>query len=601
MKKKERRELKKSMAVRTKPDQARAEAAYERVSLRVTRWKVMLLIAVIALASFAAYFNSLKGDFIWDDEYLITLNTQIKSFSHIGDVFKNYVGYGSGNVNNFYRPLQELTDMTDYFLWGEHPFGFHLTNVLLHAAAAVAAFFFVFYCTGSMTASFFSGLFFGVHPINSEAVSYIAGRADPLYALFFFMSLAFYIRFVNRSIKARKTGFLYQFSLAAFILALLSKELAFILPFVVIAYLFVYIKGRVSPYLFGYLLKTWAGFAGVLAGYGILRATVLNFQQVAPPSVFAQVPLLWRLITFFKTIMVYLGLMISPHDLHMERRIGISRSLAEPMACFAVIAVALILWWAWRMRRQNRHVTFFVLWFFILLLPVSNIVPINSLIAEHWVYTAEIGCFAVFFLYVEKIMDRLPGKAAKALLLAPLLCAALVYMGITIVRNNDWKDEITFFNASLKYNQGNAKLHLNLGNTYYEKGMFDKALQEYQTTIKLQNNYHEAFGNIGAIYLNKRDFPKAIEYLNKAIAIKKDFPMAHYNLGYAYYLMGDYAKAKAELSAAVQLFPTLYAAHNIMTGIYIKEKDIKSAREHARASLEINPAQDEIRELLKKL
>ena len=79
-----------------------------------------------------SYVNSLKNGFIWDDEYLILLNSQIKSITHVKDVFTTYVGYGSGNVNNFYRPLQELSNMIDYFLWAEDPLGFHLTNVILH-------------------------------------------------------------------------------------------------------------------------------------------------------------------------------------------------------------------------------------------------------------------------------------------------------------------------------------------------------------------------------------------------------------------------------------------------------------------------------------
>ena len=91
---------------------------------------------LVFIITFLAYSNAIKNDFIWDDEYLILNNSQIKSFSHIKNIFKIYIGYGSGNINNFYRPLQELSNMADYFLWGKDPAGFHLTNIVLHSLNA---------------------------------------------------------------------------------------------------------------------------------------------------------------------------------------------------------------------------------------------------------------------------------------------------------------------------------------------------------------------------------------------------------------------------------------------------------------------------------
>jgi len=200
--------------------------------------KVIGCAIFIFIATFSVYFNTMENDFIWDDEYLILNNSQVKSFSHIDNVFKTYVGFGSENVNTFYRPLQELSNMLDYFLWGEDPMGFHLTNVLLHSAFAILAFIFIFYVSANIPVAFIAALLLGVHPVNTEAVAYIAGRADSLYSIFFLLSLISFVRYSGHIIKGKNCLMLIISANIFFILALLSKEVSLVLPLLVILYIF---------------------------------------------------------------------------------------------------------------------------------------------------------------------------------------------------------------------------------------------------------------------------------------------------------------------------------------------------------------------------
>ncbi|MFQ5953246.1 MAG: hypothetical protein ACE5JK_07585, partial [Candidatus Omnitrophota bacterium] len=202
------------------------------------RGKVIGACLLVFIVAFMAYANTLPNDFIWDDEYLILNNSQIKSFVHLPNVFRTYVGYGSENINNFYRPIQEISNMIDYFLWGEYPVGFHLTNVVLHALVSMMVFVFLFYLTGSVMVSCIAALFYSVHPVHSEAIAYIAGRADSLYAFFMLLSLVFFIRYVNGFRKGENIPGRYAWSIIFFILSLLSKEIIITMPILIFLYMF---------------------------------------------------------------------------------------------------------------------------------------------------------------------------------------------------------------------------------------------------------------------------------------------------------------------------------------------------------------------------
>jgi len=100
-------------------------------------WFLLISIIFIIILGFVAYFNSLKGEFIWDEDFLIINNTYIKSWSDIKEIFTEDVGAGGGVRSNFYRPLQQITYMLDYSVWKLNVVGFHLTNTLLHIFVAL--------------------------------------------------------------------------------------------------------------------------------------------------------------------------------------------------------------------------------------------------------------------------------------------------------------------------------------------------------------------------------------------------------------------------------------------------------------------------------
>ena len=416
--------------------------------------------------------------------------------------------------------------MADYFLWGYVPAGFHFTNICLHALFAILVYLFAFRVLKNVAAAFVTAALFGIHPLNTEAVSYVAGRADPIYLIFFLASFILFLRSAALIDSDRIRYGALALALVCYLLSILSKEIGLILPLMLLLYVFAfYGSGAAGRKLYLLCLP----FVLIAAAYGIARRTVLDFSGIAPGSWMVKVDLPHRLLTSCKAVCVYLQLLILPFGLHMERTIRVVRSAWEPSAIGALLAVVLAVAAIWRCRTYNRKLFFAGMWFFIGLLPVSNIVPINSFIAEHWLYMPAIGAFMAAGMGVAAVIGR-PGRPyfnfRNAAVVSALALVLAFYGYLAFERNKDWKDGISFFKSALKYSPRNAKLHLNFGNAYYCEGDRKNAMKEYEKTLELRPNYAEAYANIGSLYLEEGNYARAREYVEKALSIKPDFPNA---------------------------------------------------------------------------
>src|SRR3989338_4613385 len=186
----------------------------------------ILLISLIITITFS---GSLKNDFAWDDSYLITGNDYIKSWSYVPKVFSTQLYEGSGMHSNFYRPLQLLSFMADYSLWKLNPFGYHLTSLLLHIFNSILVYLLAAIVCSSLTPAFITSLLFGIAPCISGITYYIPARSDLLMACFMLLSILLFTKY-----REKKKIFLYAVSVIFFIFALLSKEMAVILPILLV-------------------------------------------------------------------------------------------------------------------------------------------------------------------------------------------------------------------------------------------------------------------------------------------------------------------------------------------------------------------------------
>ena len=550
-----------------------------------------LIAAVLIAACFLVYANSLTNSFVWDDEALVVNNTDIRSLRCVHRFFtaRLFPGIKGGN---FYRPVQSLSYAIDYFFWGLNPFGFHLTNILLHAANAALIYLVLFALTGRREISFMASLLFVVHPINTEAVDYVSGRADLLAALFMYISLFFFIAEKKRSITERsdrigKAGF-FMPSVAFFILSLLTKAAAVILPLLAMLCCFCFEKQwesfvrerrRITK-------RSWALLAvlvSIPALYLLIRYAIRVSSGEALSS--NPYPFYCRFLTSFKVVLLYLKLLVFPFPLHMERVVPMETSIFSPAVFLPIIFLCVIAVVALKAYRISRIAFFGIAWFFIALVPYLNWFPMNAEMAEHWLYVPSVGFFLLAVLGLEQLRRIMPLRFIHIIFVIVLVCLSF----ITVRRNLDWRDNEAIYTQTARYSPGSPRAHYNLGNIYLEKGQFYRAIEEYGASIRIKPGNARVHGNLGKALLGLGRHQEAIGEFEAAVYLEPSSAGFHNKLGAAYGMAGLHERAILQFKEAIKLDPGLVDAHNNLASVYTNTGRFKEAMTEYEKALAIDP------------
>jgi len=539
-----------------------------------------LPVVLIIVAGFSTYGNSLDGAFVWDDDPLIENNAYIKNWANISKIFTRDIFRGGGIETNYYRPLQMITYMIDYSIWRLDVRGYHLTNILLHIFVALAIYWLINILYDDRVLSLFAGLLFVVHPIHTEAVSYISGRADSLVALFMLLSFISYIKYIRSG-----SVYLYIFMLLSYILALLSRESGLVLPAVLILYHYVFVS---EGGFFGEKdMIRLKGFLSILCVAIVciaLRFTLLRFIPVYAGS---STTLLQRLPGSFVALARYVRLLFLPFDLHMEY----GDRLFDPTTLSAIaggVIAVLLLFYAIRKRHTDRLIFFSLAFFFITLLPSSNLYPIGAYMSEHWLYVPSIG----FFVIVANVLNRIyryRDKNYRTFAIAAIIGLLVFYSYLTIRQNTYWREPIVFYERMLRYAPESFKTYNNLGKAYYYIGRRDDAIAIYEKVLELNPGYANAYNNLGVAYNNMGRRREAIGLYGKAIESKPDYAIAYTNLGNTYEGTGETEKAIDAYKRAIEINPDYAEVYNNLGNIYYNADKTGEAISLYERAIRANP------------
>ncbi len=480
------------------------------------------LLGVLLLA-FVCYGISLNHPLLWDDEATVVQNVLIRNLRNLPLIFTSGYHAGAGEVTNLYRPLATVSLMADYHLWRLNPIGFHLTNLLLHLMNLC----FLYKILKKLLPvrekiAGITLLLFAIHPINSEVVNYVSCRTELLMA--FFLLAGFYGYLLYRQNGRR---LFLGFSLLAFLGSLFSKEMGILFPWVLFIYEVLLAPRR--------QLKGLLGFLGIAVFYFFLRATALNFLGIpfwkgAQAEPFSDN--LWiRLLTAAKIHWIYIQLLFVPTHLHLDRDVPIALLWYEPLGIAAMAGILWFLLLGWFLRRRQPLLSFGIFWYFGGLAPISNFLPLNTAIAEHYLYLPSIG----FFLTVAVGLEIWGQRPFFAKILCqkgrcPHSAVLLVLMGLTISRTLEWGDEEKLYLSTVKNTRYSFRANNNLGVYYFRNNQMDKAEEYFKRSLEILPTYAEALNNIGAVCQRKGDLLGAIAYYQKSVQSNPNYLLAHENL-----------------------------------------------------------------------
>jgi tetratricopeptide (TPR) repeat protein len=420
----------------------------------------------------------------------------------------------------------------------------------------------------------------------------------------------------------------YGLSIIAAMLAMKTKEIAFMLPLTVTLYEFVFFQGRTGRRLL-YVIP-------LLLIMLIIPLTLFSIDMPAE-ELLGQVNNVVRghtnlsrweyLTTSFRVITTYIRLIFLPVHLNFDYDYKVYRSFldAEIIISFvfllSIFGLAVYLFSRYRQTAPHaRLISFGIFWFFFNLLLESSIIPLNNVISEHRVYLPSIGIFLAVMVTVFTGVEKLKNKGIHVLNAVTVVLSFIVIVltVATYTRNNVWKDEASLWGDVVSRSPNKFFPHYNLGNAYLSRGLIEKAIEEYQIAITINPYFSSAHYNLGIAYQSRRLFEKAIEeyqitinlfpshvkaltsisnlymYLGltdkaivqyrSAIQIDQENPGLHINLGNAYLVNGLTDKAIEQYMIALKYAPKNYEAHNNIGLAYQAKGNSDKAREYLEAA-----------------
>jgi tetratricopeptide (TPR) repeat protein len=625
----------------------------------------ILLLFVLVVGT---YLNTLWNQFTYDDRPYVKENKYITSLRYLPDIFTKAYPPDDPDLS-LYRPLVELSYLTDYAV-GVHqtelslltaqpevsPIPFHITNILIHFAVCIALYFLVLRFTRERIVPLVSAAIFAVHPVHVEVVASVAGRAESLCALFYLLSIHFFVSW-RESVAKRESGERYLsppllLSIAWFFAALLSKETAITLPVILflvdMLVLKTYGEERSCVKRLGRLFATYLPYIAVFVFYAAVRVLVIGevgikekmtyFYEKNPSTVMPSM-----LIAF----VMYLKLLVIPTILHADYNFPIlfvdHYFIQEPqrlLSAWALIGLVLLVGYlsiSFILAFSKQRIAFLLFWLPVTLFPVSNIIPFGDFMAERFLYLPSAAYCVLIGALFAYALARIGGESARRRRTLWIVVAVFIaLLGLrSAVRNTDWRNGIQFWKAVLRtapenrdvyYALGHvyadsSKEHLMLGNLARERADFsaaaehleqaakdeERAIHYYQVSIEKHPDYYQAYYNLGILLSEaqkpdhlaaRRLFERGLKYYPQNLQHIDTF---YFAIGLSYGKTGEYERAAEYVQRALRLQPRNVKYLNSLGSALANLRQYDRAEALWKKALEIEPDNPETHENLEKL
>jgi protein O-mannosyl-transferase len=595
-----------------------AVAGAGTVAARVTSaasWIPVLLI----VAGLAAYWNSFGGAFVFDDDYRIVDNPQIRRLWPLGDLLAKSA-----------RPVVDVSLAVNYAFDGLNVRGFHAVNLAIHILAGLALYGVVRRMLVSArlgarygrSAPWLAGaaaLIWLVHPLQTESVTYIIQRAESLMGLFYLLTLYCGIRGLGSS----RSLWWFVAAIAASALGMTTKEVMVSAPIMMLLYDRLFVAASFREIV----RRRWAFYAGLAATWALILLLLASSKVSESTGATAGLTP-WRyLVTQLGVIVHYLRLSFWPSPLVLDYTWKLPQTVWDVLPS-ALVVLALAAGAVLSFRRLPL-VSFWGAWFFLILAPSSSILPIADLAFEHRMYLplAAIVVLVVVGTHeaIELLIARLgaPDALRRGVLIGLLLVVVLLLGATTVRRNEDYRSDVAIWTDTVSKRPDNARAQNNLGNALLKRERTEEAALHFAEAVRLHPGFPIARRNLGLVLLhlgrNKEaiaqsseairldpgswdahhelgvvlyregQFDDAIAQYTEALRLKPAFPEAHHSLGLALNKQGKTDLAVAQFAEAVRLKPDYADAHNNLGALLDKRGQTKEAIAHFTEAIRLKP------------
>ncbi|MBF0317514.1 MAG: tetratricopeptide repeat protein [Nitrospirae bacterium] len=581
--------------------------------------KPIVHIALILTIGAVVYSNTLSVPFIFDDIPNIADNPLIKDLSYftnksmVRDIPVIY------NVKDFFysRWVGYLTLALNYKLHGLNVTGYHVFNLVVHLINAVSVYRLIrltartpFFARDASVAgksechtigipALFGGTLFVVHPVATQAVTYIIQRFASLATLFYLLSVVFYVR----ARLAAETTYMYVLYAAALfcaVCAMRTKEIAFTLPMLIAAYEFMFLEGSLKRRA---VLLLPFSLTLIIIPLSLIQtdASLLYADKVQESIRLASARDIsqWDyLCTQFRVITTYIRLLLLPVNQNLDYDYPVYNTLFRLEVLVSLLfLMSLVGGGVYLYRLSNRVgggrgwfrlASFGILWFFVAISVESSIIPIADVIFEHRVYLPSVG-FILVLLSVYMANESKQASVQRTIVVAVAVLVVLALSVTTYARNNTWRSSMAMWEDVVRKSPNKARSHNNLGADYYDRGRINEAIRHYEIAMKLKPDDLDAYLNLGNVYEKQGNLDEAIRLYQAALRINPDFPDAHKNLGDFYHEQGRFDEAVGEYQAAIRLKPSFTEAYYNLGVVYHKQGRIDDALNQYRQVLRLNP------------
>ena len=525
---------------------------------------ILLLLAIILAFGAMVYSNTFDSPLVFDDEFFIINDTAVHMTDLSGDAIKTAAVDGKPR----HRYLPNISFALNYYFGRLNPFGYHLVNLIIHLLSGIFLFFFIkntLHIVPQNTRenhpeiiAFFAALIWVVQPVGTQSVTYICQRMASMVALFYILSLLFYVkgRMAMRQTPSEwlKPCLFFSGGFLAALCAFATKENAGTLPLVLLLYEWFFFQDLKLKWSRRQIL--WATFfvivfAGVVFWYmgenPMFR--IMNSYRRRDFTLIERVMTEWRIVVYYLSLFLW----APPGRLNLDHDYPLSLSPVHPATTMAAfVAILPLLTWAAYAAKRDRLIAFAMLWFFIAQATESTAIGIE-LVFEHRTYIPFMMISLFFVVAVFRLFKN------RSLTYGLLVATALVFSVWTFQRNQIWQNPITFWTDAMIKSPNKPRTYANLAFEYHEKEEWEPAVLYYKKSLnhtdKMTPQDFATYANLGAALIKQNYFFDAVYYYSKAIGQKKATAEILQPFAFALAKIGKLEAAKMYYQMTLNIFP----------------------------------------------